>query len=124
MCKICTDIGQSKKLIELGLDITTADMYYRSLNLNGHISWTYHIKRLEPPIYDYEHYVPSWSLSTLLNFIWNNGCTATGIPKLYRDRPANGWYILIEGLYETPTCNTILDAAFEMVSLLLKNKKL
>ena len=29
MSKICTDIPQSKKLIELGIDIKTADMYYK-----------------------------------------------------------------------------------------------
>lgn len=28
MSKICTSIEQSKKLIELGIDINTADMYY------------------------------------------------------------------------------------------------
>ena len=28
MAKICTSIEQSKKLIELGIDINTADMYY------------------------------------------------------------------------------------------------
>ena len=28
MNKICTSVEQSKKLIELGIDIKTADMYY------------------------------------------------------------------------------------------------
>ena len=28
MAKICTSIEQSKKLIELGVDVNTADMYY------------------------------------------------------------------------------------------------
>ena len=28
MSKICTSIEQSKKLIELGIDVNTADMYY------------------------------------------------------------------------------------------------
>ena len=28
MNKICTSIEQSKKLIELGIDVNTADMYY------------------------------------------------------------------------------------------------
>jgi len=27
--KICTSIEQSKKLIELGIDVNTADMYYQ-----------------------------------------------------------------------------------------------
>ena len=66
--KSYTDIEQSKKLAEI-LPTESADMYWRSLNLNGHISWSSHIKRLEPPIYDLEHYIPCWSLAALLGVI-------------------------------------------------------
>lgn len=35
--KAYTDLEQSKKLVEI-LPIESADMYWRSLNINGHIS--------------------------------------------------------------------------------------
>jgi len=66
--KSYTDINQSKKLTEI-LPLESADMYWRSLKLNGHISWTSHIKRLEPPLYDFEHYAPCWSLAALLDVL-------------------------------------------------------
>ena len=66
--KLHTDLPQSKKLAEI-LPLENADMYWRSLNINGHISWSSHIKRLEPPIYDLKHYIPCWSLSALISII-------------------------------------------------------
>lgn len=32
MSRICTSIDQSNKLIKLGIDVNTADMYYSFLN--------------------------------------------------------------------------------------------
>jgi len=37
MNKICTDINQSKKLIELGIDVSTADMYWWPTSLRYYI---------------------------------------------------------------------------------------
>jgi len=68
--KSFTDIEQSKKLAKI-LPLESTDMYWRSLNLNGHISWSSHIKMLEPPIYDLEHYIPCWSLAALFNLLPN-----------------------------------------------------
>ena len=67
MNKICTSIEQSKKLIELGLDVNTADMFWdtaepeeRRTPIIGSIS-------------DYDDMedwaVPAWSLSALLNML-------------------------------------------------------
>lgn len=70
MDKICTSIEQSKKLIELGLDVKTADMFWDTLlakkpeaQVNNH----YLIDE-----YDDEHRVPAWSLSALLGMIPKN----------------------------------------------------
>jgi len=110
--KSYTDIEQSCKLAEI-LPLESADMYWRSLKLNGHISWTSHIKRLEPPIYDLEHYIPCWSLAALLRLIPN-------FNMLKRT---------IECKIETPrhsidkACD-LVDAAFEMVCWLKENNKL
>lgn len=35
MSKICTDLEQSRKLVELGLDTTTADMHTELTDVNG-----------------------------------------------------------------------------------------
>jgi len=59
MAKICTSIEQSKKLMELGIDITTADMCW--CNENDVITIPYIDSAIT--------YCPSWSLSALLGLI-------------------------------------------------------
>jgi hypothetical protein len=66
--KICTTINQSKKLLELGIDIYTADMFWR----NG-VSEEY-IQCFTPFVstgtnVDFDYDVPAWSLSALLGLI-------------------------------------------------------
>jgi len=65
MNKICTSIEQSKKLIELGIDVKTADMF---LAINGTL----------PVVSKYiddgfvtavDGAVPCWSLAALMNII-------------------------------------------------------
>ena len=67
MNKICTSIEQSKKLIELGIDINTADMFWDTAEP---------LERIVPtvgPISDYDDMedwaVPAWSLSALMNLL-------------------------------------------------------
>ena len=60
MSKICTSLDQSKRLIELGIDIKTADMYYwcgSDLNIGGYNA------------IDEELDIPAWSLSALLELL-------------------------------------------------------
>lgn len=72
MAKLCTDIRQSKKLIELGLDISTSDMIY-SADDKGN----YTLNFLNSPItrknYSIRngYRVPAWSLPKLLELIPN-----------------------------------------------------
>lgn len=67
MNKICTSIEQSKKLIELGIDVNTADMFWDTAEPNERR------KPLVGPISDYcdmdDWAVPSWSLSALLSIL-------------------------------------------------------
>lgn len=67
MNKICTSIEQSKKLIELGIDVNTADMFWDTAEPNERR------KPLVGPISDYcdmeDWAVPSWSLSALLGIL-------------------------------------------------------
>ena len=82
MNKICTSLEQSKRLIELGIDVNTADMVY------GHIAPYNFSDRMYDGGYDeipyikdffkvnsnfsedeYDGGLPSWSLSSLMNLI-------------------------------------------------------
>ena len=65
--KLCTNLEQSKKLIELGLDVNTADMFWDMAEPE---------ERRTPtvgPISDYDDMedwaVPSWSLGALLEIL-------------------------------------------------------
>lgn len=80
MAKICTSIEQSKKLLELGVDVNIADMTYVSMKDYGEN--TYHLTVGKTDI-DwakdelgnlnwndvYEKYIPAWSLSALMNLL-------------------------------------------------------
>ena len=64
MNKICTSIEQSKKLIELGIDVNTADMYWWSTSLK------YYIEAMDDGDFnEAEGHVPAWSLTALLKLI-------------------------------------------------------
>lgn len=114
MNKICTSIEQSKKLIELGIDVYTADMFWK----NG-VSDKY-IQCFTPFVscgtnMDYDYDIPAWSLSALLGLIPPGNI-------LLRDA-LSGKYKCINTVdsdyYDNP-----LDSAFEMICWLKENKKL
>ena len=104
MNKICTSLEQSKKLMELGIDRKSSDMYYwcgSDLRIGGHKAQ------------DEELDIPAWSLSALLRLIPN----------------FNMFKRTIECKIETTNhlidkaCDPI-DAAFEMVCWLKEKGKL
>ena len=59
--KICTTIDQTKKLLELEVNIDTADMYY-DVNKDGIRS----NPDVGKPLFDG---IPAWSLSALMNLL-------------------------------------------------------
>ena len=63
MKKICTTVEQSKKLIELGLDIETSDMYW-DFQETGYI-----LIADELGYYHNDSEIPAWSLTALLNLL-------------------------------------------------------
>lgn len=109
MNKICTTIEQSKKLIELGLSRETSDMFYwcgTDLRIGGYKAQ------------DKDTDISAWSLSALLELM----------PPIYNLKPMidlEGNSIYYSG-HDTPCTegSTLMDAAFEMICWLLKNKKL
>ena len=117
MNKICTSFKQSKKLIELGIDINTADMHYSTwtiLNGGEYILSPNQGETIEELQEDYGNQViPAWSLSALLRLMPN----------------FNMFKRTIECRIETTNhlidkaCDPI-DAAFEMVVWLKENDKI
>jgi len=128
MNKICTDIEQSRKLIELGLDVKTADMYWWATSLR------YYIEAMDDGDFnEAEGHIPAWSLSALLNlmppylFEFERGIDL----NIYPDLNSKGWHCIYmpNNIYNMPkdkfrqiTSNdNLLDAAYEMVVWLLEN---
>lgn len=128
MNKICTSIEQSKKLIELGIDVSTANMYWK----NG-VSDKY-IQCFTPFVcgdyqdgLDFDYDIPAWSLSALLGLM----PTDDKRDEYYVDTEShldyhsvsyrNCWDGCIHSEYSE---ESLLDAAFIMVCWLLENKKL
>ena len=64
MNKICTSIEQSKKLIELGIDINTADMFCLTTDKSR-----LHILAENLEKYSRWDCMPAWSLTALLELI-------------------------------------------------------
>lgn len=114
MNKICTSIKQSKKLIELGIDVKTADMYY-DVNSFGIQS--------KPEVAIGEVWskdIPAWSLIALMDLMPNvNG----HYPELCRGKQTGQYYMWIEDTFDTQMFDNPIDAVFEMV-VWLKEKAL
>ena len=109
MSKICTSQEQSKKLVELGIDVNTADMYYdcNSYGIQG-----------KPEVAVgkvWSKDIPAWSLTALIGLI----------PKfsLEKDISKNAGYELCYN-YNTTYYDEPVDAAFEMICWLKKYDKL
>ena len=132
MNKICTDIAQSNKLLELGIDINTADMHYHMIfpdvfaNKLPHFAIDAEIGKRNT-----SNDLPAWSLSALLGlmpfhiiendvrygFQMVKGLNKEG--EIYKIR-YEGYISLVETLiYNNP-----IDAAFEMVCWLKENNKI
>ena len=132
MNKICTSIEQSQKLIELGIDVNTADMYYYTVN--GDWEW-YKTPNIIENINDLdEHTIPAWSLTALLELIppyleeFNDGIDF-GFSKSMNGKWYSAHYIQLDNsrlitFAKTVTGDTSVDAAFEMIVWLKENNKI
>lgn len=126
---IATTIKQSKKLIELGIDINTADMHYNKWDNDEEEE--YHLKcgglpKLE---FKYATNIPAWSLSALIelmpeHIVINNKVSNS----LKMDKEEGGigfcyFFGAIDKVDDIVICDmTPINAAFEMVCYLLENK--
>ena len=128
MNKICTSLEQSQKLVELGIDIETADMCYINEKPNiGFLSNEYEMFG-DNILSDY---YPAWSLTALLSLMpklyeFENDPNDDGCqPNLCKGWDNNLWHIVYRStIYTTKWYNDPVDAAFEMVVWLKENGKL
>ena len=115
MSNIATTIEQSKKLIELGLNTDTADMFYYKENIFNNALSVFNgqlLVRGNSELKD-EDTIPAWSLSRLLELMPNN----TSLVKEY------GVYTC----WSNDNCkytstDSLIDAAYVMMCYLLENK--
>ena len=127
MNKICTSIEQSKKLVKLGIDVNTADMYYMyrhweiDENTVGAQSDA-HIGFDSDAYYGADngktyHYIPAWSLSAMLRLI----------PRFTLERNINGDdedEFILTYRYNSVCDEDLVDAAFGIICWLKEHKKI
>lgn len=120
--KICTDIEQSKKLIELGIDINTADMMWDDWSLIDE-GWKLSVGYYPEIEKDYgRKCYPAWSLAALLDILRNMA------PSIDEDadvtlssyKTVEWWDLSINnsGL-EAVTKSDLVDACVEMIFTLM-----
>lgn len=131
MNKVCTYVEQTKKLIELGIDINTADLTIIDLPIQGGDRFKFISSRLPndtfPSITDGKsEKVPAWSLSALLGLM----PTDDKKDEYYVDIESHSDYHIIsyrncwDGcIHSEYSKESLLDAVFKMVCWLLENKK-
>ena len=140
MTQIATTIEQSKKLIELGLNVDTADMNYCNSSYKGKDyigEWKLSLQSpkeakdiLDMSVTDWDtcwEIIPAWSLSALIElmpaYLITNGKRTTNIQMRKLDDGNIGFYYFIN--QETNIIKggiNSIDAAFEMMCYLLENK--
>lgn len=133
MNKICTNVKQSRKLIELGIDINSADMHYvrqKTDFMGKPVDGKWSDPKYGNPekanyiVQNFSSYekLPAWSLSALLAlmpvldidgepvFFW----LTTGLETWYAE-------YVNEAIFDA---NNPIDAAFEMICWLKENNKI
>ena len=129
MNKICTTIEQSKKLLELGIDVNTADMCWSIFKT----SWGERIYTIvaypmlpnqEKGIEKIHEDLPAWSLTALFGFLPEH----TQVPSSLKQNKYvynfhNGIVEFGDDCHKEKSIN-LFDAVFEMVCWLKENGKI
>lgn len=110
--KIATDIEQSKKLVELGIDTSTADMSWYQPNImypyELHTKYKGHGVMTDGS----DSLIPAWSLSALMS----------AIPFLTLIRDEEGWYGECENGTIVSWNIEAIDTCYEMIIKLHEQK--
>ena len=108
--KICTSIEQSKKLLSLGLDPSTADMVWRNENVDTFIHYTNPFILEEFEFCDLDKDIPCWSLTALLELMPIGS-------HIEKKNSCYACYVIYTKPLES---STPIEAAFEMVCWLIE----
>ena len=136
--KICTSIKQSKKLIELEVDVNTADMTYVSMKDYGENTYCLTVGKTDVDWAKdelgnlnwndvYKKYIPTWSFSALLELMPTDDkkdeyyVVAESHSDYHTVSYRNCWDGCIHSEYSE---ESLLDAAFDMVCWLKENNKI
>ncbi len=136
MNKICTTIEQSKKLMELGIDVNTADMYY-GYDYNSPIGGYEEDAQIIPQSESDQHFslfpedIPAWSLNVLLELMPKDESKtidlclggSNGIEHTF------DWFCTCDENdepydYKTFHTSSPIDCTFEMICWLKENGKI
>ncbi len=116
--KNCTDIEQSKKLIELGIDINTADMMWDDWNLIDE-GWKLSVGYYPEIEKDYgRKCYPAWSLAALLDILrnWAPSIDEDANVILSSYKTVEWWDLSIcNSVIEPVTKSDLVDACVEMI---------
>ena len=124
MSKICTTIEQSKKLIELGIYVNTADMYW-DYDYDIQQGFKYYLMVMDEQFDDV--CIPAWSLTALLGLIPDKISINNKFyyPSFDKKSIAFKGSITWDGQKSISfEMDNLIDAAFEMVCWLKENGKL
>ena len=125
MDKIATNLEQSRKLVELGIDPSTADMHYSSWTIladGEFILSPNYGQTIEEMQEDYgNQIIPAWSLSALLQLMPRVGHS---FPELCRGKETGLFYMWLDEEFDTQKYSNPIDAAFEMICWLKENRKI
>lgn len=125
MSKICTDINQSKKLLELGIDVNTADMSYRPYEEDGISGY---LVTLCPHRFASWIGIPCWSLAALRDCL-PSGISIDGILYVFESHNTfdNEWVYVYKYEDSMPIyfkSKHEIDACYEMTVWLKENEKI
>lgn len=131
--KICTSIEQSKKLIELGIDVNIADMYWEYDTFQKF----YRLELFEDgfPKTITKDDIPAWSLSALLKIIpsplsfgYTSDClfSLKKFPTFPKDKSTQNFRFFADypQSINSFTEKEPVDAVFKMLVWLKENKKI
>lgn len=121
MNNICTSLEQSQKLIELGIDVNTADMYW------WYSGKRYYVESMDDNDFHEKVDIPAWSLTALLKVIPKRIKDSNVLRIDISEEDFSIWYDDIGCGVNTElpdiTMECPVDAVFEMICRLLENKK-
>ena len=126
---IATNLEQSKKLVELGIDTSTADMWWSDRFVYYNPTPIVGIATEKNTLYSFKwgnEEIPAWSLSALLELLPPHIDSYDLNINKYNEE----WGVYYEGYFEDFNVTylkkveekTLIDATFEMVCWLKENK--